>query len=249
MWWLGERDYLDGALFVHALTNEEAEAISAYGVAARTVVAPNGIDADLLPQATRPDALFALAPELAGCRVLAFMGRLAVVQKGLDVLVRGMALANLPDVRLVLLGPDWRHGRAEVQRLVDRLGLHSRVRFFDAESSQRCADLMAGVDVFVHTSRWEGMALAILEAAVWQKPCLLTRAADPGGTLGRAGGAVIVEPTPESVADGILRLCSLSRAELRAMGCRARSTVSSRFRWTLTASTLARAYGESLAKP
>lgn len=48
-------------------------------MATRTVVVSNRIDADLLLRPTRPDALFAAAPELAGGWIFAFMGRLALV--------------------------------------------------------------------------------------------------------------------------------------------------------------------------
>ena len=107
LWWLGERTYLDGALFIHALTREEAVDIRAYGIKAPMVVAPNGIDARAVPRPKDPSALFAVDPTLRGHRVFLYMGRLAWLQKGLDLLLRGLALANLPDARLVLLGPDW----------------------------------------------------------------------------------------------------------------------------------------------
>jgi len=238
LWWLGERDYLDHAVFIHALTREEALDIKAYGVKAPTLVAPNGIDAYALPRATDPSALFAVAPQLAGHRVFMFMGRLAWLQKGLDLLLHGLALAQVPDSRLVLLGPDWRDGRAQLESLIDRLGLRSQVVFLDQQTQQRCADLVAGADVFVHTSRWEGMSLSVLEAAVWEKPCLLTRAADPNGALGDSGGALVVEPTPEGIADGLHALSIRNRTTLAMMGHQARATVVNRFTWTQTATAL-----------
>ena len=242
LWWLGERECLDRALFIHALTGQEACDIRAYGVTAPTVVAPNGIDAGSLPQPIDRTALFAQAPELAGRRVFMFMGRVAPVQKGLDLLLHGLALANIPDCRLVILGPDWRAGRASLECLAMRLGVQSQVLFFDSEQSQRCADLLAGADVFVHTSRWEGMSLAVLEAAVWKKACLLTPAADPNGALGDAGAAVIVDGTPDSIADGLRLLSNVAHEELVAMGRRAHCAVVNHFTWNRTAATLIEAY-------
>lgn len=238
LWWLGEREYLDHAIFVHALTREEALDIEAYGVKAPIVVAPNGIDAPALPRAKDPSALFAVAPQLAGHRVFLFMGRFAWLQKGLDLLLHGLSLANVPDSRLVLLGPDWKDGHAHLEHLVDRLGLRSQVVFLGQQAAQRCADLVAGADVFVHTSRWEGMSLSVLEAAVWEKPCLLTRAADPNDALGQSGGALVVEPTPESIADGLRALSTRNRTTLAMMGHQARATVVNRFTWNHTATTL-----------
>jgi glycosyltransferase involved in cell wall biosynthesis len=242
LWWLGERQCLDRALFIHALTRQEACDIRAYGVSAPTVVAPNGIDAGLLPQPVDRCALFTQAPELAGHRIFMFMGRVAPVQKGLDLLLRGLALANVPDCRVVILGPDWRAGRASLERLAEDLGLGSHVRFLDGANPQRCADLMAGADVFVHTSRWEGMSLSVLEAAVWKKACLLTAAADPNGVLADADAAVVVDGTPERIADGLRLLSHVEPEALVAMGRRAHCAVVNHFTWNRTAATLIEAY-------
>jgi glycosyltransferase involved in cell wall biosynthesis len=242
LWWLGEGRYLDHARFIHALTCEEARDIGAYGVTAPTVVAPNGIAAESLPRPADPRALFTRAPELAGHRVFMFMGRVAPIQKGLDLLLHGLAQANLPDCRLVILGPDWRDGRASLESLAERLGLGSQVIFLDSECPQRCADLMAGADVFVHTSRWEGMSLAVLEAAVWGKPCLLTRAADPNGALGDQRAAVVVEATPDAIAGGLHEMAALGREALCTMGQRAQHTAVTQFTWSRTAATLVEAY-------
>jgi glycosyltransferase involved in cell wall biosynthesis len=244
LWWLGEGRYLDNALFIHALTCDEAKDIAAYGVKAPTVVAPNGIDAAALPRPVDPTALFTRAPQLAGHRVFMFMGRVAPVQKGLDVLIQGFAEANHPNARLVILGPDWRGSRVSLECQVERLGLGTRVVFLDGETPQRCADLIAGADVFVHTSRWEGMSLAVLEAAVWEKPSLLTRAADPNGAMEQADAAVIVDLTPESIADGLRRMAALDDDALLAMGRRARCTATTQFTWNRAATALIAAYGQ-----
>jgi glycosyltransferase involved in cell wall biosynthesis len=247
LWWLGEREYMNHALFIHAITREEARDIATYGVTAPVLVAPNGIDLRSLPRTENPTALVARLPELAGHRVFMFMGRIAPIQKGLDLLLQGLALADIPDCRLVFLGPDWRGGRATLEPLVDRLGVRSQVTFLDSETPQRCADLIAGADVFVHTSRWEGMSLAVLEAAGWEKPSLLTRAADPNGTLGQTGAAVVVDDTPDAVADGLREMAALDRDTLLAMGQRAHHTVATRFTWDQTAATLIEAYRHGCA--
>jgi glycosyltransferase involved in cell wall biosynthesis len=241
-WWLCERAYLNGALFVHALSTDEATDLKACGVTAPIVVAPNGIDLDALPRAVDSDALFTLVPALIGHRIFLFMGRLDPVQKGLDLLIEAFARADQADARLVLLGPDWKNGRAKLQEMVNRLGLGSKVVFLEPANPQRCADLVAGADVFVHASRWEGVSLSVLEAAAWGKASLLTRAADPIGALGAGGGALTVEATVDGLADGIRALSQVEREELTAMGRRAESVVSRTFRWSGAAKTLLDAY-------
>ena len=243
-WWLWERRYLNQARFVHALTEDEAADLRSCGITAEIVVAPNGIALDQLPRVSNPRALFDLLPDIAGRRVFMFMGRLDPLQKGLDLLLEAFGRAKVSDSRLVLLGPDSKNGRATLTRLVGRLGLESSVIFLDAAGPERCADLLAGADVFVHPSRWEGVSLAVLEAAAWERPCLLTHAADPMGALGAAGAAVVVDPTVESLSEGIRALSRLDRDQLADMGRRAASIVGHTFQWSSAASALIEAYRE-----
>jgi poly(glycerol-phosphate) alpha-glucosyltransferase len=241
-WWLWERSYLNQAQFVHALTEDEAADLRSCGITAEIVVAPNGIALDQLPRPANPGALFDLLPDIAGHRVFMFMGRLDPLQKGLDLLLEAFGRAKVADSRLVLLGPDSKNGRSTLSRLVGRFGLESSVVFLDAAGPERCADLLAGADVFVHPSRWEGVSLAVLEAAAWERPCLLTHAADPMGALGAAGAAVVVDPTVESLSEGIRVLSHLDRDKLTDMGRRAASIVGSTFQWSSAASALIEAY-------
>src|SRR5207237_1023038 len=59
--------------------------------------------------------------------LVVYAGRMAN-EKGVDLLVRALAL--VPDARLELAGDGPK--RAEIERLVDELGLRSRVRFLGA---------------------------------------------------------------------------------------------------------------------
>jgi glycosyltransferase involved in cell wall biosynthesis len=101
---------------------------------------------------------------------------------------------------------------------------------------------MAGADVFVHPSRWEGVSQSVLEAAAWERPCLLTRAADPAGALGRGGAVVVVQVTREGLAGGIRTHATMDRARLVTMGRLARRVVERGFNWPTTAQRVVDAY-------
>jgi glycosyltransferase involved in cell wall biosynthesis len=103
-------------------------------------------------------------------------------------------------------------------------------------------EVIAGADVFVHTARWEGMPIAVLEAAAVSRPCLLTPPADPLGRLSQSGGAICVAPRIDAIAEGLHRMCRASAEELARMGQRARAVVVSEFQWPSSARTLAEAY-------
>jgi glycosyltransferase involved in cell wall biosynthesis len=234
-----ERPFLNRAAFVHALTDTERADLRRYGVRAPIVVAPNGVD---------PDELAAPEGDEAPCSEhgpeFLYLGRLDPEQKGLDLLISGFARARLEGATLTLAGPDWRDSRARLARLAEQLGIASRVRFPGAVFGRQKEEVLRRAAVFVHTSRWEGLALSVLEAAWMAKPLLLTPAADPAGRFGPAAAALVIEPTPDSIAAGLEALGQLDPSARAAMGLRARTLVEATFAWPAVAQTLITAYRE-----
>jgi len=145
---------------------------------------------------------------------------------------------------LVMAGPDWKHGRGALEALTARCGVSNHVVFVGPVQGAKHADTIAASDVFVHTSRWEGVPLAVLEAAAWRTPCMLTPAADPWNQFGPGGGAVIVQPTVASIAEGLREMSAMSRDRLRDMGTRAHGVVTRAFTWGNSAARLVSAYRE-----
>ncbi|MFD8482236.1 glycosyltransferase [Kitasatospora sp. NPDC059673] len=168
---------------------EKADGVAA-GLLAHWRVVPNGVDlAHFTPadQASRRAARMTLGLEqsapLAVC-----VGRLCR-QKGQDVLLDAweQVQPRLPAARLVLVGggPDAEALAARVRALPDP----SRVRLVGDVADPRL--WLAAADLVVLPSRWEGMALAPLEAMACGRPVLLTdvsgaRECVPPGELGRS---------------------------------------------------------------
>lgn len=244
---LFERRYLNEALFIQALSPQEAEVIRRYGVARPVVVVPNGLPPGANLPAERPDALYAERPWLRGRLVFMFIGRLEHWQKGLDLLIEAFAQAELREATLVLVGPDC-GSRRVLTALAKRLGISSDVVFMESAFGQDRANLFAAANVFVHPSRWEGLSLSVLAAAAAGKACLITREADPLGELERAQAAIVVETNVSSIAEGLRRAAALEHDDLRAMGARARSVVEDNFSWPSIAGTLVEAYRRALTK-
>jgi starch synthase (maltosyl-transferring) len=138
--------------------------------AAHLAVVPNGVDADEVGAATPVDrATLGLPPDAS---VAAFVGRLDP-QKGVDMLLRAAALAmsQLPQLHLVLAGagPE----RDALVQLARQLGIQSRAHFLGLRSD--VPSLLRAADLFVLSSRWEGMPNAVLEAMAAGLPVVATR--------------------------------------------------------------------------
>jgi glycosyltransferase involved in cell wall biosynthesis len=240
---LVERRYLNDARFIHAVSPHETDALARYGVRRPVVVIRNGVPPDAAVGPSDPDALFGGHPSLRGRRIFMFVGRLDPWQKGLDLMIEAFAQARLADATLVLVGPDQRGSRDALAALGDRLGISSQLLFTGPAFGQDRSNLLAGADMFVHPSRWEGgLSLAVLAAAMAAKPCLLTREADPLGELERAQAAVIVDASVSGVAAGLKRAGALSINELQLMGAHARHAVQASPTWPTIAERLLAAY-------
>ena len=237
---LFELPVLNGAAFVQVLA--PAERLEQYGVTAPLVQAPNGFNTTEIPDKLDSTRLERTLPETRGRRVYLFLGRLDPAQKGLDVLIEAASQSGLRNSALVLVGPDWRGGRKRLERLAQGSSNDFPVRILDAAYAQAKYELMAGANVFVHTSRWEGMPQAVLEAAALGLPCLLTSVADPWGRLAGQDAAWTVEANPDSIAEGLRSAAGAEDSELRDMGARARRAVTKDFQWRPAAEALRDGY-------
>ncbi|MGK5632104.1 glycosyltransferase [Streptomyces sp. URMC 123] len=179
-----------------------------HGVAARWSVVPNGVDTARFRPGGRAArraaraALPALRAVPAGAPLAVCVGRLCR-QKGQDVLLRAWpeVVRALPGARLALVGdgPD----EADLRRIAPE-----GVLFAGA-----CADTApwyAAADVVVLPSRWEGMALAPLEAMACGRPAVVTDVAGAAESLpaGHAADCLVPPAEPLPLARALTALLS-----------------------------------------
>ncbi|GAA0921674.1 glycosyltransferase [Streptomyces thermoalcalitolerans] len=139
------------------------------GIDARFTVVPNGIDPERFHPAPAKAARAGLAP-LAGldpaAPLVVCVGRLCR-QKGQDVLLRAWdaVVREVPGARLALVGDGPDAGRLRAQA-------PPSVLFAGAVADTR--PWYQAADLVVLPSRWEGMALAPLEAMACGRPVVVT---------------------------------------------------------------------------
>jgi glycosyltransferase involved in cell wall biosynthesis len=235
-----ERPLLNRAAFVQSVG--DTSDIRQYGVRVPIVEAPNGFDPEDVPEDL--DASRLRRQLNAGAeRIALFLGRLDVMQKGLDLLLQALASRTVRDeIRLVLVGPDWKGGRERLQRVVIDLGLSERVVFWGPAFERTKFELLVGADFFVHVSRWEGLPFAVVEAMGVGKPCLVTDAADPLGLVSRYDAGRVVLPDADSIGAGLREMANLSDSALRAAGGRSQTAVQEHLSWPKIADRLSEAY-------
>jgi glycosyltransferase involved in cell wall biosynthesis len=92
--------------------------------------------------------------------------------KGYEQLIPAMAEAvrRTPGLRFVWVGDGAR--RAEYERQLGQLGIASRVRLVGLVTPQQVASMLAGMDILVHASQWEGLPRAAVQALLMAKPVI-----------------------------------------------------------------------------
>ncbi|MFF8590615.1 glycosyltransferase [Streptomyces sp. NPDC015220] len=212
------------------------------GIDGRWTVVPNGIDLDRFRPAPAGAVRAGLAPAAGldpAAPLVVCVGRLCR-QKGQDVLLRAWeaVVREVPDARLVLVGdgPDGDRLRA---------GAPGSVLFTGAVAD--CVPWYQAADLVVLPSRWEGMALAPLEAMACGRPVVVTDVDGARESLPPSCAARFLVPPedPAALAGTVTEL--LLAPQLRAsLGDRARRHVLSTHDVRHTAEQIADVYRELL---
>ena len=142
------------------------------------------------------------------------VGRL-IEQKDHATVLRAFARvrATLPDARLAILGSG--PLEAETRRLAAELGLEDAVTM---PGRTDIRDWLERADVFVHSSRWEGFGIVLLEAMLAGLPVVATRVSAVPEVVADGETGLLVEPGDDTgLAEALGALLS-DRARAAALG-------------------------------
>lgn len=144
-----------------------------------------------------------------------YIGRLDAYHKGLDLMIE--AIQSIADYlrknncSFHLYGPDAEGRFQHVTDLINNAGVQDIVFLNHEVSGEEKEKILLNADVFIQTSRFEGMPMGILEAMSYGLPCLVTE----GTTLseiiqnGKAGWGCKTES--HAIAGGIQKAIALSK--------------------------------------
>lgn len=241
--------YVKNAAAIHALSPGEAEEIRALFKVKKVITVPNGVEdclfeaAEKLPAADLSD--FNRDSDL----ILGFVGRIDVYIKGLDLLLE--ALCKLkekpgrPKCKLFMVGPP--HTKRDKKKFVSsirKLGLQDTVKLLGPKFGQEKWSCFLACDVYVQTSRSEGMPMAVLEAMALRRPCLVT----PGTRVSDIvcnGGGWECKPNPKSIAETIKSIYD-KKTSLETLGQQSQKLIQKQFTWHKVARQLKAEYDKIL---
>lgn len=232
---------LRAASRVIALTHREAIHLESLGVRReRIAVIPNGVD---LKEFKHLPTAHPSSPHVTAL----FVGRLDPDQKGLESLLR--ALAVVPpetDLHLRLVGADW-GGGARVRSWASRFGVQDRITLVGAVTRDRLLDEYARADLLVLPSLFEPFGIVLLEAMAAGLPVVASNVGGIPEVVEEGATALLVPPgDPHGLAEALQRVAS-DDALRREMGRRGRTRVQA-FSWAGLVPRIMRVYDEALAE-
>lgn len=170
-----EMPNLNNASVVHFTSEEEAAEAQALKIIAPYVVLPIGINL----------RLFRSLPEFGNFRkfvgvdcdtpLVLFLGRVDF-KKGLDLLVKSFAkvVSQLPEARLVIVGPDSSGYLEKVHLWCNELNIKQKVIFIDYLDLVRVKEAYVDANVFVLPSYNENFGLTVIEAMACKCPVIIS---------------------------------------------------------------------------
>jgi glycosyltransferase involved in cell wall biosynthesis len=218
------------AAFVCAVSKAEMKNLQKLPGMSRVVYTPNAVD--VLSNNYQRDGYWL------------YLGRLAVDQKGIDQMIGAYGVLKAQGMRppaMLLAGPDFRDGRRRMQAMVNSLGLSADVKILEEVTGPAKERLLQGAAVFCHTSRWEGIPHAVLEALAHGVPCLLTKETNLGIEVKQAGAGWCCLQGVKSVAES-MRQILVGAEELPERSVQAHNLARERFAWPETIEKLKECY-------
>lgn len=224
VFFLYERRMLERALFVHVLSQNEAKQLALVAPSARSVIAPNGFDSS---------KAFNRSYQCEGDEIrLLYIGRVALMHKGLDLLIEALSeVSPAIDWQLDVIGPFETGAREVLEGILERSPSASkRVSFHGPLYGDGKSEFINRADLFVHTSRYEGMPFSVIEAMSSGLPVLIT----PGTNMvdlvekSEVGWVISERVLPEELEKVLVTTCE----ELEKRGRSAQRLVVDELNWS-----------------
>ena len=176
---------------------------------------------------------------------IVYIGRLDAYHKGLDLLLEAVRLSKQilieNDCKIELYGPDYAGRFDHVQSLILENEVQNLVSLNHEIIGDDKARKLLEADIFIQTSRFEGMPLGILEAMSYGLPCLVTDGTAVGEIISEADAGWVSKTNAQDIADRLAEAIS-ERSKWAEYGKNGRKAVQEKYSWEKVAADTVRYY-------
>jgi glycosyltransferase involved in cell wall biosynthesis len=218
-----------------------------------SVVVPYGIndpEEGIHDAAAQVDAFYTRLPQLRNRRYLLFMARIHE-KKGTDLLIDafGSLAASVPDVDLVIAGPDQEGLQASLERRAKKLGIGDRVHWPGLIGGDLKWGALKACEAFVLPSHQENFGIAVVEAMAVGRPVLISNQVNIWPDVEEDRVGLVDEDTLDGTERLLRRWFELPAAEREGMAARARPSFVRRYAMNRAALAINRVFAMSSTRP
>ena len=165
---------------------------------------------------------------------LTYIGRLEVKIKGLDLLIEAIAKARSflieNRVHLSIYGPDINGRKKELVGLIEKWNVEPLVSVNQEVIGREKKKILLSSDLFIQTSRTEGMPLGILEAMSYGVPCVVTEGTSLKELIDNEDCGWTADNNANAIKDALIRAI-LEKQRWKEKGNNARRFIERYFDW------------------
>lgn len=136
-----------------------------------------------------------------------YIGRLDAYHKGLDLLIEAVGSEKEYLIKnkceFYIYGPDAKGRYAHIKELIKVNGVENLVKLRGSVFGEEKEKILLDADIFIQTSRFEGMPMGILEALSYGIPCLITDGTTLGDFVRESNSGWVAETNIESIVKKI----------------------------------------------
>lgn len=188
--------FIDGAKAIQCLSNREEEN-TIFGN--KKIIYPNGIN---LPFNSKKIFNSNIVDIL-------FIGRLEIHIKGLDILIDSVSTSidRFSEERCMLsiYGRDIFGFHDELKKIITEKGVNSFVNLNHEIIGKDKEKRLLSSDIFIQTSRSEGLPMGILEALSYGIPCIVTKGTGIGDLIQLYDAGWVAETESKSVSEALVK--------------------------------------------
>lgn len=230
--------FINGAVAIQCLSQRELE-MTHFG--RRKFIGTNGLN---MPQKRKEDFHTDKVK-------FVYVGRLDAYIKGLDLLIEAVSLKRdflkAHNCEFELYGPDLNGRFSYVQELIAKYGVGDLVSLSHEVTGERKEEVLLSADVFIQTSRTEGMPLGILEALSYGIPVLITEGTVLGEVVEKYRAGWVAENIAEDIADKFVNAIS-DKVIWHKKSDDARQLCQTEFEWSIIGESTISRYMEFLER-
>ena len=139
---------------------------------------------------------------------MTYIGRLERYQKGLDLLVDSVAMIKdqlrQNKVCIDLYGPDRDNTQQVLDQKINENGISDLIHIHPPVVDDEKEKVLIDTDVFIMTSRFEGLPMGMLEALAYGLPCVATYGTNLSNEIDEYGAGWTAENSIESITQALL---------------------------------------------